>query len=145
MTTAPRDDGVEAEQELVGRLFARLPVDDPHTLLRTASLPGCRYEVVDAVLRDSRFAPRRVAPSPEPVWQMFARWLISLDGERHRRMRRHFQRLFAPRHVEGFRGVVEARATELLDAVAARGEMDLVTEFARPLPLSRNAPSSSGS
>src|SRR5215211_51200 len=77
--TAPRDDGVEAEQELVGRLFAQLPGDDPHALLRAASLPGCRYHVVDALLRDPRFAPRRVAPSPEPVWQMFARWLISLD------------------------------------------------------------------
>jgi len=134
--TAARDDGVEAEQELVGRLFAQLPGDDPHALLRSTSLPGCRYHVVDALLRDSRFAPRRVAPSPEPVWQMFARWLISLDGERHRRVRRHFQRLFAPRQVDSFRGVIESRATELVDAVAAHGEMDLVTEFARPLPLS---------
>ncbi len=134
--TAPRDDGVESEQELVGRLFARLPGDDPHALLRSASLPGCRYQVVDALLRDPRFGPRRIAPSTEPVWQMFARWLISLDGERHRRIRRHFQRLFTPRHVERFRGVIEARATELIDAVATQGEMDLVTEFARPLPLS---------
>jgi pimeloyl-[acyl-carrier protein] synthase len=133
--TAVRDDGVEAEQQLVGRLFAQLPGDDPHALLRAASLPGCRYHVVDALLRDSRFAPRRVAPSPEPVWQMFARWLISLDGERHRRIRRHFQRLFKPRHVDRFRGVIESRATELVDAVATHGEMDLVTEFARPLPL----------
>jgi len=133
--TAPRDDGVEAEQQLVGRLFAQLPGDDPHALLRAASLPGCRYHVVDALLRDPRFAPRRVAPSPEPVWQMFARWLISLDGERHRRIRRHFQRLFKPRHVDRFRGVIESRATELVDAVATHGEMDLVTEFARPLPL----------
>jgi cytochrome P450 len=133
---ASRDDGVEAEQQLVGRLFARLPGDDPHALLRAASLPGCRYHVVDALLRDSRIAPRRVAPSLEPVWQMFARWLISLDGERHRRVRRHFQGLFAPRHVDRFRGVIESRATELIDAVAPHGEMDLVTEFARPLPLS---------
>jgi cytochrome P450 len=133
--TTPRDDGVEAEQQLVGRLFAQLPGDDPHALLRAASLPGCRYHVVDALLRDSRFAPRRIAPSPEPVWQMFARWLISLDGERHRRIRRHFQRLFTPRHVDRFRAVIESRATELVDAVATHGEMDLVTEFARPLPL----------
>ena len=133
---APRDAGVEAEQELVGRLFARLPEDDPHALLRAASLPGCRYRVVDALVRDPRFGPRRVAPSPEPVWQMLARWLISLDGERHRRMRRHFQRLFSPRQVDRFRGVIEARASELLDAVAEHGRMDLVTEFARPLPLS---------
>lgn len=134
--SAPRDVGVEAEQELVGRLFAQLPGDDPHALLRAASLPGCRYHVVDALLRDPRFAPRRVAPSPEPVWEMFARWLISLDGERHRRVRRHFQRLFAPRQVDSFRDVIEGRATELVDAVAAHGEMDLVTDFARPLPLS---------
>ena len=105
--SAPRDVGVEAEQELVGRLFAQPPGDDPHALLRAASLPGCRYHVVDALLRDSRFAPRRVAPSPEPVWEMFARWLISLDGERHRRVRRHFQRLFAPRQVDSFRAVIE--------------------------------------
>jgi cytochrome P450 len=134
--TAPRDDGVEAEQQLVGRLFAQLPGDDPHALLHAASLPGCRYHVVDALLRDPRFGPRRIDASPEPVWQMFARWLISLDGERHRRVRRHFQRLFTPRDVDRFRDVIEVRATELVDAVAAHGEMDLVTDFARPLPLS---------
>ena len=133
-STGP-DEGVEAEQRLVGRLFAQRPEDDPHALLRSASLPGCRYHVVDALLRDSRFGPPRVRPSEEPFWQMFARWLISLDGERHARMRRHFQRLFTPRRVGTFRGVVERRAAELLDRTIARGEMDLVDEFARPLPF----------
>jgi len=131
-----RDDGIDVEQRLVGSLFALAPDEDPHALFRTAELPGCRHRVVDALLRDPRFVAPRVAPSNEPFWQMFSRWLISLEGERHARVRRLFQRLFTPRHVDRFRSVIESRAAELIDVSAPRGEMDLVTDFARPLPFS---------
>jgi cytochrome P450 len=66
---------------------------------------------------------------------MFARWLISLDGERHQAMRRAFGRRFAPRAIDSYREPIESTANALIDAVVARGRMDLVGEFARPLPL----------
>ena len=67
---------------------------------------------------------------------MFNRWLISLEGERHRAMRARFSGLFTASRVESFRAVVAERTGELLDRVQDRREMDLVTEFARPLPFS---------
>jgi pimeloyl-[acyl-carrier protein] synthase len=133
---APLDDGVEAERRLLGALFSPDGRQDPHPLFRSASLPGCRYSVAEKMLRDANFSAPLVAPSEQPLWQMFARWLISLDGERHVRVRRLFAGLFTPRRVEAFRKVVAERADALVDRVADRGRMDLVVDFARTLPLS---------
>jgi cytochrome P450 len=69
------------------------------------------------------------------MWRTFSRWLLNLDGERHKAMRQRFGRIFARGRVERYRPVVEARAGALIDAVAASGEMELVSEFARPLPF----------
>jgi pimeloyl-[acyl-carrier protein] synthase len=42
---------------------------------------------------------------------------------------------FSPRIIEQMRGSVNRLANELLDAVEAQGQMDLVTDFAYPLPV----------
>jgi pimeloyl-[acyl-carrier protein] synthase len=132
----PADDGLEAEERLVQGLFSVDARRDPHPLFRAVSLPGCRHAVAERMLRDSRFGARPGSPSDEPLWQMLARWLISIDGERHARLRRRFAGLFTPRRVEAFRDVVAQRAESLLSRVVGRGGMDLVTDFARPLPFS---------
>ncbi len=51
-------------------------------------------------------------------------------------MRQRFARIFTSGRVETYRPSIEARANSLIDAVASAGEMDLVTDFARPLPFS---------
>jgi len=66
---------------------------------------------------------------------MFARWLISLDGERHQVMRRAFGGGFAPRTIDTYREPIQTTANALIDAAVDRGRMDLVSEFARSLPL----------
>jgi pimeloyl-[acyl-carrier protein] synthase len=129
------DDGLAAEQDLIGALFGRDGRRDPHALIRSVSLPGCRHATANAILRDPRLVPPPVA-STAPLFRMFSRWLISLDGERHRRVRRQIGGLFTPRRVEGFRALVQERAATVLDRLEAAGQMDLVTEFARPLPFS---------
>jgi len=134
--SVPRDDGFEAEQRLLGGLFSPEARRDPFPLYRSVSLPGCRYAVAERMLRDSGFGPPAMSPSDQPLWQMFARWLINLDGERHARLRRRFAGLFTPRRVKAFRNVVARRAEALVERVLDRGGIDLVTEFARPLPFS---------
>ena len=129
------DDGLEAEGRVLGGLFSPEGRLDPHVVYRSASLPGFDYAVVNEVLRDDRFLPPAVG-GEQPFWNMFSRWLISLDGERHRAMRARFSSLFTASRVESFRAVVSAKTEELLDGVQDRDEMDLVTEFARPLPFS---------
>jgi cytochrome P450 len=61
--------------------------------------------------------------------------MLNKDGEDHRRLRRLVTKAFTPRMVEQLRPRIQEIADELIDAVASRGEMDLVDEFAFPLPI----------
>lgn len=55
--------------------------------------------------------------------------------ERHHRMRALVNRGFTPRSIEKLRPEVQSLVDGLLDRVEGRGEMDLVAEFAFPLPV----------
>src|SRR5262249_12029482 len=72
----------------------------------------------------------------EVMWTTFARWLLNLDGERHQAIRHRFSRIFTPRKVEHYRLAIETKANALIDAVVESREMELVADFARPLPFS---------
>src|SRR5215467_13010930 len=61
--------------------------------------------------------------------------MLNKDGDDHRRLRRLVTKAFTPRMVERLRPRIQEIADELVDAVAERGEMDLVDEFAFPLPV----------
>ena len=61
--------------------------------------------------------------------------MLNRDGADHRRLRRLVTKAFTPRMVEQLRPRIQEIADDLLDAVAERGEMELVDEFAFPLPI----------
>lgn len=61
--------------------------------------------------------------------------MLNKDGEDHRRLRRLVTKAFTPRMVEQLRPRIQEIADELIDAVEARGEMELVDQFAFPLPI----------
>ena len=61
--------------------------------------------------------------------------LLTVDGDDHRRLRRLVSKAFTPRMVEGLRPRIQAIADELIDAVEPHGEMNLVDDFAFPLPI----------
>jgi pimeloyl-[acyl-carrier protein] synthase len=136
MTTTdgpPQAPGTEAA--LLGALFAPAARADPHAILRGVRLPGCQYPFVHAVLRDPRFSAPAIPASPDPAFQLLAQWMIRLDGDRHRRLREAFGGLFTARRVERYRAIIAARANELLSQAASRNSMDIVADFARPLPF----------
>jgi cytochrome P450 len=108
-----------------------------------------RYEDVVAVLIDNvRFVldpalaltPEELAaraessalPTPD---ERVNENLLSKDGEDHRRLRRLVTKAFTPRMVEQLRPRIQAIADELVDHVEARGGMELVDDFAFPLPI----------
>jgi cytochrome P450 len=113
-------------------------------VLRAAVLT--RYDDVLALLRDPRFSVRRgEAPlmkrmnpfgglSPE-FQLMIERNLLMLDPPDHTRLRRLVSKAFTPRVVERLRPRVEGLVQELLDRVDAAGEMELMRDFAEPLPV----------
>jgi pimeloyl-[acyl-carrier protein] synthase len=126
---------VRADAEILTALFSPAGRDDPQAVLRAAGVPGCRYAVVNAVLHDRRFAPPALPASRDLMFQTLMRWMLRVDGDRHRRLRARFGGLFTARRVEGFRMMVSARADELLDAVGDGVPFDLVGTFAEPLPF----------
>jgi cytochrome P450 len=62
-------------------------------------------------------------------------WFIFFDPPRHTRLRALIARAFTPRVVADLEPRVRELSAELLDRVMARGEMDLATDFAVPLPM----------
>ena len=105
-----------------------------------------RYDDVAAVLRDPRFTTDRTRLLPFRLMRrssrrhpdfvsLLDRNLLMLDGEEHRRVRGLVSKAFTPRRVESLRPRVEAVVDELLDAAAAKGEMELIRDLAHPLPV----------
>jgi cytochrome P450 len=73
--------------------------------------------------------------------EILSRNLLSLDPPDHSRLRRLVAIPFTPKYIEGLRGRVEEIARGLLDGIEARAsesgrrEMELIDDFAYPLPL----------
>ncbi len=78
--------------------------------MRGSPLPGCQHSFVRDVLRDPRFAAATIPPSADPAFQLLRRWMIRLDGDRHRRVREAFGGLFTARRVGQYRAVIAERA-----------------------------------
>jgi cytochrome P450 len=66
---------------------------------------------------------------------LFRDSMIAVDEPDHRRLRRLVSQAFTPRYIESLRPNIQHMADELLDAVQDQGQMDLVQDFAYPLPI----------
>jgi len=91
-----------------------------------------RYEDVQRVLSDHAAFSSRMGGGPEnPI----ASSLIGQDPPLHTRLRALVTQAFTPRAVARLQPRIVAIVEGLLDRVASRGEMDLVADFAYPLPV----------
>ncbi|GCE09019.1 cytochrome P450 [Dictyobacter aurantiacus] len=106
-----------------------------------------RYDDIYSALQDRRFAstvtPRSsllasLAPEDLAALPAVAGYLTmfmqGMDPPLHTRQRGLIHRSFTPRMVEHMRERIESIVTELLDAVQAKGEFDLMDDLAFPLP-----------
>lgn len=130
-------------------LLKRLRSDAPvcRTVLPDKTLVWLlmRYEDVYALLKDDRFAKYRYnAMSPEQLrrqpwapamFKPLERTMLDLDSPDHTRLRALVHKAFTPSIVEQMRGRVQTLANELLDAIARKGKMDLIRDYALPLPM----------
>jgi cytochrome P450 len=99
-----------------------------------------RYEDVAAVLRDPRFIK-------EPIVSMVAARfgvsappgmglsMLDRDPPDHTRLRSLVSKAFTPRVVEGLRPRIQKMVDELITRAEAVGTMDLIEEFAYPIPV----------
>src|SRR5262249_25179879 len=108
-----------------------------------------RYDDVAMVLNDERFIKNwSNAATPEqkanPVLARkllrlkWLRWLhlsmLHLDAPDHTRLRALVNKAFTPRLIERMRERIQGLADELLDHVQGRGRMDLIRDYALPIP-----------
>ncbi|HKE57568.1 MAG TPA: cytochrome P450 [Pyrinomonadaceae bacterium] len=104
-----------------------------------------RYDDVTDLLRDARFTKnRRAGLTPDqlrklhwtpPMFRPLESNMLDQDPPDHTRLRALVHKAFTPGLVEGMRARVQSLADELLDHVAPQGKMDLIRDFALPLPM----------
>jgi cytochrome P450 PksS len=103
-----------------------------------------RYADCVEVLKDPRLVksldklPPEIKKRYSPLGEgadVLQKSMISADPPDHGRLRRRVQRVFSPQGMEVLRERVQAIADELLDRVAERGQMDLIADYAFPLPV----------
>ena len=99
------------------------------------------YELVRAVLRDSRF---RIPPglnlmvqgiTSGPLWDKIVNSLLCLEGDAHQRLRSLISKAFTPRASARLHDTIVSVITELVDRVALAQRCDIVADIARPYPI----------
>jgi cytochrome P450 len=130
--------------------YARLRAEAP--VYRLANLHGepawliTRYDDVAAALKDERFIKNRSHALTPPqaarqpwfrkvkLFRPLQRNMLDVDPPDHTRLRALVSQAFTLRLIEQLRSRVQTLADELLDRVHGRGRIDLIRDFALPLP-----------
>lgn len=100
-----------------------------------------RYAEVAALLRDPRLgeefpeAYHRAAKGDGPIASFFRRIIVNRDPPHHTDLRRLMAAAFTPRLVAELGERIGTIADELLAPALERGRMDVVPDFAYPLPV----------
>jgi len=132
-------------------IYATLRAEDP--VSRQQGVEGdaklwyiTRYAEAELVLRDhKRFVKNyhntltaeelAQRSPPSRLWELLDGHMLNMDGEAHQRQRTLVNKAFTSRMVNQMQDRVQAIADELLDQVIAKGQMDLIDEYAFPLPI----------
>jgi cytochrome P450 len=124
-------------------LYHRLRTEDPvHWDPFLHAWVVTRYADIVRVLHD--FSAERT-PTPEqltalglsalnPIAQVMVKQMLFLDPPAHTRLRSLASSAFTPSRVQVLRSHIQEIANELIGAVEASGGMDLIADFAAPLP-----------
>jgi cytochrome P450 len=84
--------------------------------------------------QDTSWLPEEWRASLGPVLQALGRLMLFVDPPDHTRLRGLVNKAFTPRVVENMRAQIMALVDELLEAVRGQGQMDVIADFAYPLP-----------
>lgn len=103
------------------------------------------YDPVREALRDPRLSVEKFAPAmrnlPGPsrhnverVTALLEDWMVFSDPPRHTRLREAARRMFLPKEMVAMRPRVQAIVDGLLDDLIPQGEMELIHDYAYPIP-----------
>ncbi len=100
------------------------------------------HKLVSAVLRDRRFVTKDLWGGDNAKYaenSLLARietgMMLHRNPPDHTRLRSLVSRAFTPRMVEGLADSIQRTTDALIDAVVDQGEMDVIADFAYPLPV----------
>ncbi len=105
-----------------------------------------RYDDVNTLLRDHKRLVKNVVntltpeqraalPATPPLLQLLGNHMLNLDPPDHTRLRGLVSKVFTNQVVAQMQRRVQTVADELLDKAHAKDEIDLIEEFAFPLPI----------
>src|SRR3989475_6847215 len=120
--------------------YHRLRAEDPVHRSPLGFWVLTRYEDVVAVLRDLRAAKEAIAAFVAARFGMavpsgLGLSMLDRDPPDHTRLRGLVSKAFTPRVVEGLRPHIQQIVDGLLEGVATKRSMDLIEEFAYPIPV----------
>jgi pimeloyl-[acyl-carrier protein] synthase len=120
--------------------YHRLRTEDPVHLSPLGFWVLTRYEDVVSALRDPRLAKEPIAAFVAARFGVdvppgIGLSMLDRDPPDHTRLRGLVSKAFTPRVVEGLRPHIQQIVDGLLDRVEGAGAMDLIEEFAYPLPV----------
>jgi cytochrome P450 len=129
-------------------LYHRLRSEDPvHWDESLGFWVVTRYADVVAALHDARFSkaqgmaaalerfPEAEREPARPVYRFFSKQLLFADPPYHTQLRLLVNKGFTPRAVERMRAHIQHIVDGLLDAFVASGPVDVIQQFAYPLPI----------
>jgi cytochrome P450 len=126
------------------RLRAESPVFRVELPTKQPAWLVTRYDDVAALLKDDRFAkdkgnvlsPEQAGKQPwvPDLFKPLARNMLDVDPPDHTRLRQLVHKAFTPRLVERLRERVQSLTEELIVAAERRGRMDLIADYALPIP-----------
>jgi cytochrome P450 len=99
------------------------------------SVLGSRLFINDSSKTSDGASGPAVAPSRKAFWGLVEKWLLLLDPPDHTRIRSQVSRSFTRQSAEQLIPFIQKTADDLLDRVIDRGEVDIVRDFAVPLPV----------
>ncbi|MFK7897489.1 MAG: cytochrome P450 [Myxococcota bacterium] len=118
------------------------PLHQDETLLGRPAWILSRFEDADSVLRDLRLHSDHRAveifdtgESGAAFFETMRKLLLYLPPEDHDRIRGLVTRAFTPNAVDARRPQIRRRVDRLLDQIEDAGKVDLVRDFAYPLPI----------
>jgi len=80
------------------------------------------------------WVPEQYLPAAQQVFKAMPHQLLFLNPPDHSRIRGLVSKAFTPRLLEGMRPHIQEIADEFLDAIEPAGRMELIHDFAYPLP-----------
>ncbi len=123
--------------------YRRLREEEPMHESPLGFWVATRHDDIALVLRDRRFGKDYVARMTqrrgpeifdELCFQTLSRQMLVLDPPDHTRLRALVVKAFTARRVEAMTDRIQQLVDRLIDAVVDRGEMDVIRDFAHPLP-----------